>query len=184
MEGGRRFNTQPAFTRRKDGQGRPPRRGIEKLMRAARRTCEEIQTGVVFMSITLNHTIVPAHDKVASAKFFANLFGLRYEGPMGHFAPVRVNETFTLDFDDQGEGFDVHHYAFQVSEEEFDIIFGRIKEAGLNYGSAPWTPENMQVGNMQSFSSSGAGYTGGDAGGRIVYFRELGGHLLEIRTRA
>jgi catechol 2,3-dioxygenase-like lactoylglutathione lyase family enzyme len=136
------------------------------------------------MSITLNHTIVPAHDKVASAKFFANLFGLRYDGPMGPFAPVRVNETFTMDFDDRRERFDAHHYAFQVSEPEFDAIFGRIKAAGLSYGSAPWTPEDMKVGNMQSFSGSAAGYTESAADGRIVYFRELGGHLLEIRTRA
>ena len=136
------------------------------------------------MSITLNHTIVPAHDKAASAKFFANLFGLRYDGPMGPFAPVRINETLTLDFDDRRDGFDVHHYAFDVSEEEFDQIFGRIKAAGLKYGSAPWTPEDMKVGNQQSLSSSAAGYTESGAGGRIVYFREVNGHLLEIRTRA
>jgi hypothetical protein len=78
----------------------------------------------------------------------------------------------------------MHHYAFHVSEEEFDAIFGRIKEAGLKYGSAPWTPEDMQVGNQQSLSSSPAGYTEGATGGRIVYFREVNGHLLEIRTRA
>jgi hypothetical protein len=42
---------------------------------------------------------VPAHDKEASAKFFANIFGLKYEGAMGHFAPVRINATLTLDFD-------------------------------------------------------------------------------------
>ena len=95
------------------------------------------------MSITLNHTIVPARDKVASAKFFADLFGLNYDGPMGPFAPVRVNEAFTMDFDDRREQFDVHHYAFRVSDEEFDAIFGRIKAAGLSYGSAPWTSEDL-----------------------------------------
>jgi hypothetical protein len=58
------------------------------------------------MSITLNHTIVPAHDKEASAKHFAHLFGLKYEGLMGSFAPVRINETLTLDFDDRHEHFD------------------------------------------------------------------------------
>ncbi|HKD66058.1 MAG TPA: VOC family protein [Candidatus Binataceae bacterium] len=136
------------------------------------------------MSITLNHTIVPARDKVASAKFFADLFGLHYDGPMGPFAPVRVNEAFTMDFDDRREQFDVHHYAFHVSDEEFDAIFGRIKAAGLSYGSAPWTSEDMKVGNLQSFSNSAAGYSASPDGARIVYFRELGGHLLEIRTRA
>jgi hypothetical protein len=50
------------------------------------------------MSITLNHTIVPAHDKEASARFFARIFGLKYEGPMSHFAPVKVNDALTLDF--------------------------------------------------------------------------------------
>ena len=39
------------------------------------------------MAIELNHTIVPSLDKEASAMFFARIFGLRYEGPAGHFAP-------------------------------------------------------------------------------------------------
>jgi catechol 2,3-dioxygenase-like lactoylglutathione lyase family enzyme len=121
------------------------------------------------MSITLNHTIVPAHDKVASAKFFANLFGLTYDGPMGPFAPVRINETLTLDFDDRRERFDSHHYAFQVSDEEFDAIFGRIKAAGLKYGSMPWTPDDMQIYGLD--------------GGRKIYFRDPDGHLMEVRTR-
>src|ERR1700739_5124343 len=86
------------------------------------------------MATTLNHTIVPAHDKEASAKFFAHIFGLKYEGAMSHFAPVRINETLTLDFDNS-DRFEVHHYAFHVSDTEFDAIFGRIKEAGLPYGS-------------------------------------------------
>jgi catechol 2,3-dioxygenase-like lactoylglutathione lyase family enzyme len=86
------------------------------------------------MAITLNHTIVPAHDKQASAKFFAHIFGLKYEGAMGHFAPVRVNETLTLDFDNW-DHFEMHHYAFHVSDAEFDAIFGRIKEEGIPYGT-------------------------------------------------
>ena len=53
------------------------------------------------MAIMLDHTIVPAHDKEASARFFARIFGLRYEGPVSHFAPVRINDGLTLDFDDR-----------------------------------------------------------------------------------
>jgi catechol 2,3-dioxygenase-like lactoylglutathione lyase family enzyme len=121
------------------------------------------------MSITLNHTIVPAHDKVASAKFFAHLFGLTYGGPMGPFAPVRINETLTLDFDDRRERFDGHHYAFLVSDEEFDAIFSRLKAAGLKYGSMPWTAEDMQI-----YDSEGC---------RRVYYRDPDGHLMEVRTR-
>jgi catechol 2,3-dioxygenase-like lactoylglutathione lyase family enzyme len=121
------------------------------------------------MAITLDHTIVPAHDKAASAQFFANLFGLTYTGPMGPFAPVRINQTLTLDFDDRRQGFEVHHYAFHVSEGEFDAIFERIKAAGLTYGSQPWTPEDLKIRELN--------------GGRTIYFRELNGHLLEIRTQ-
>jgi catechol 2,3-dioxygenase-like lactoylglutathione lyase family enzyme len=121
------------------------------------------------MSITLNHTIVPAHDKVASAKFFANLFGLTYGGPMGPFAQVRINDSLTLDFADWRERFNGHHYAFLVSEQEFEDILERVKAAGLKYGSMPWTPDDMQIYGLD--------------GGRKIYFRDPDGHLMEVRTR-
>jgi catechol 2,3-dioxygenase-like lactoylglutathione lyase family enzyme len=124
------------------------------------------------MTIELNHTIVPAHDKEASAQFFARIFGLHYESSDGYFAPMRVNERLTLDFDDDYEAtdrFDVHHYAFHVSDEEFDAIFKRAQEAGLAYGSDPRNAEN---GKLNSWN-----------GGRGVYFRDPNGHLLELMTR-
>lgn len=120
------------------------------------------------MAITLDHTIVPAHDKVAAAEFFAKIFGLTYDGPTGPFAPVQVNETLTFDFDERRQGFEVHHYAFHVSDNDFDAIFARIKDAGLTYGSQPWTPEDMQIRTVRD--------------GRIVFFRDLDSHLLEVRT--
>jgi hypothetical protein len=89
------------------------------------------------MAITLNHTIVPARDKVAAARFFAGIFGLDFQEPSGHFAPVHVNETLTLLFGED-TSFDSHHYAFHVSDAEFDAILGRIKKAGFAFGSAPW----------------------------------------------
>ena len=119
------------------------------------------------MAIALDHTIVPAHDKDDSARFFARIFGLSYDGPEGFFAPVRVNDTLTLDFDTD-TGFGVHHYAFKVSEAEFDQIFARIKDEGIAYGSAPGAPDNMQT------------YT--HRGGRGVYFHDPGGHLMEVLT--
>jgi catechol 2,3-dioxygenase-like lactoylglutathione lyase family enzyme len=121
------------------------------------------------MAITLNHTIVPAHDKDASAKFFAHMFGLKYEGAMGHFAPVRINETLTLDFDNWDK-FEMHHYAFHVGDAEFDAIFGRIKEAGIPYGSGPFSQEDMRINERR--------------GGRGVYFKDPNGHVLELLTRA
>ncbi len=75
------------------------------------------------MTITLNYTIIPARDKQASAEFFARIFGLHIESTVGHFAAVRVNDTLTFDFADR-EVFESHHYAFHVSDEEFDAIFG------------------------------------------------------------
>jgi catechol 2,3-dioxygenase-like lactoylglutathione lyase family enzyme len=120
------------------------------------------------MPIVLNHTIVPASDKEMSARWFARVFGLSYEGPMGHFAPVKVNDTLTLDFDDWDK-FDMHHYAFHVSEEEFDSIFGRVKTEGIAYGSGPRSLEDMDINTR--------------LGGRGVYFRDPNGHILELMTR-
>ena len=89
------------------------------------------------MTIHLDHTIVPATDKVAVAAFFADIFGLTVKPGQGHFAQVQVNERLTLDFADApepwgGPGFDPragqsHHYAFHVSEAEFEAIFGRVQ---------------------------------------------------------
>ena len=60
------------------------------------------------MTIILNHTIVPARDKLAAARWFAGIFGLNFnEQESDHFAPVRVNETLTLLFD-QDTSFDSH----------------------------------------------------------------------------
>src|SRR4051794_10927627 len=93
----------------------------------------------------LNHLLVPAKDKIASADFFAEIMGLE-RGPVGHFAPVKVNESLVLDFADVNDvdlwkpeqGHYVReHYAFEVSDEEFDAIFGRIREKDLRYGSGP-----------------------------------------------
>ena len=119
------------------------------------------------MTITLNHTIVPSRDKAAAARNFAQLFGLPFERAEGHFAPVRVNDTLTLLFDED-EGFESHHLAFHVSDAEFDAIFGRIKEAGLAYGSAPWSLDDGKLNDWN--------------GGRGVYFKNPDGHILELMT--
>jgi catechol 2,3-dioxygenase-like lactoylglutathione lyase family enzyme len=89
------------------------------------------------MTITLNHTIVWASDKEGAARLFAKIFGLRFEGSGGHFAPVRVNDTLTLDFTDAKGTIAGQHYAFHVSDAEFDAILQRVKDAGLAFGSGP-----------------------------------------------
>ena len=120
-------------------------------------------------SIELDHTIVPARDKERAARFFARIFGLAYEGLSGHFAPVRVNGSLTLDFDDRWPSFEPHHYAFRVSREAFDGIFARVQAEGIPYGSAPWSRTDGQL-NL-----------GG--GGRQFYFDDPDGHVLEAFTR-
>jgi len=130
------------------------------------------------MTIRLDHTIVPATDKVAAAAFFADIFGLTVKPVLGHFAQVQVNESLTLDFADTpepwgGPGFDPrtgqsHHYAFHVSEAEFEAIFDRVQAKGLPYGSGPFNHTDGQL------------YT--RRGGRGFYFEDPYGHLLEVMT--
>lgn len=116
----------------------------------------------------LNHTIVPAHDKEVSAKFFAGIFGLSYDGAVSHFAPVKVNDQLTMDFDNSSE-FKSHHYAFKVTDTEFDSIFSRLQASGNAYGSEPRTPADGKLNERY--------------GGRGVYWLDHDGHMMEILTR-
>lgn len=118
--------------------------------------------------IVLDHTIVPAQDKVKSAEFFARIFGLKYESMSGHFAPVKVNDSLTLDFDNR-DTFDHHHYAFYVTDIEYDAIFARVKAENIPYGSEPRHQDNMETNNRR--------------GGRGFYFKDPNGHSLELLTR-
>jgi catechol 2,3-dioxygenase-like lactoylglutathione lyase family enzyme len=121
------------------------------------------------MPITLNHTIVPSRDKVAAAQFFARIMGLEYQGLHYHFAPVQVNDTLTLDFDDADQ-FECHHYAFLVSDEEFDGILARVRAENISIGSGPDGGWDGKLNNH--------------FGGRGFYFPDPSGHLLELMTRA
>ena len=119
------------------------------------------------MEITLNHTIIPSYDKVKSAEFYTRIFGFKYIGKFARFIVVRVNKTLCLDFA-SSEKFEPHHYAFKVSEQDFDAIFKRLKMENIKYGSEPYNPENMKINH--------------DNDGRGIYFRDASGHLLEILT--
>ena len=120
------------------------------------------------MAISLNHTIVPARDKAAAARLFAQLFGLAYEQRDGYFEPVKVNDALTFLFSDEESAFESHHYAFHVTDAEFDAIFRRVQQAGLVYGSAPWSAADGKLNDW--------------GGGRGVYFATPDGHLLELMT--
>jgi len=130
------------------------------------------------MTIRLDHTIVPAQDKHAAAQFFAHVFGLEVEPGRHHFAKVRVNDSLTLAFADEpeawgGPGMDPksgqsHHYAFHISDDEFEQIFSRVKSLGIPYGSEPYSHEDRRINTRR--------------GGRGFYFEDPNGHLLEVMT--
>src|SRR4029077_1877524 len=95
-----------------------------------RRVCAKRPSRRKPMTITLNHTIVWARDKEGAARFFAEIFGLRFEGSGGHFAPVRVNDTLTRDSAEARGTMRSQHYAFHVSDTEFAAILQRTRTLG------------------------------------------------------
>ena len=71
------------------------------------------------MAVQLNHTIVPVTDKEVSARFLAEILGLDPPQPFGPFLCLETANGVSLDYDDRGLP-EHHHYAFLVTEEEFD----------------------------------------------------------------
>lgn len=120
------------------------------------------------MTISLNHTIVPAHDKHVSAKFFADIMGLAVEPSAGHFVPVKITDTLTFDFDNS-DRFESHHYAFRVSDTELDAILDRVKAARVDYFA---DPGHRRSGELNNYNA-----------GRGFYFPDPNGHNLEVGTR-
>ena len=117
----------------------------------------------------LNHTIVYSRDKRAAANFFADLFGLPKPVRYGPFLGVETGNEVTLDFYEAEGEIASQHYAFLVTEREFDEIFGRIQARGLPYWADPGQSRQGEINRND--------------GGRGVYFEDPSGHLLEIITR-
>jgi extradiol dioxygenase family protein len=121
------------------------------------------------MTVTLNHTIVHATDKHASASFLVEILGVGPATTYGPFAVVQVGDT-SLDFADDHapDGFQRQHYCFLVSEEEFDAIWGRIKERGLMFWADPFHRREGEINHNDE--------------GRGLYWEDPDGHNLEIIT--
>jgi catechol 2,3-dioxygenase-like lactoylglutathione lyase family enzyme len=121
------------------------------------------------VAVQLNHTIVSASDPATSAAFLADVLGLPAPEPYGPFLVVEAANGVSLDYVGAHDDITPQHYAFLVSEEEFDAIFGRIEERGLDY----WAdPHKGQPGRINTRD-----------GGRGVYWDDPDGHVLEILTR-
>lgn len=121
------------------------------------------------MSVELNHTIVRCRDQVKSAVFFAEILGLPAPKSFGHFTVIETSNGVSLDFaEDDGE-IAHQHYAFLISEEEFDQVFARIAERKISYWADP--------------AKNRAGRINQRDGGRGLYFEDPDGHFLEVLTR-
>jgi catechol 2,3-dioxygenase-like lactoylglutathione lyase family enzyme len=118
------------------------------------------------MAVQLNHTIVPVEDKEASANFLAEILGLDPPKPFGPFLCLETANGVSLDYDDRG-ALEHHHYAFLVTETEFDAIFTRVTERGLTYWADPGHHQENRINNH----------------GRGFYFEDPSGHNMEVLTR-
>jgi len=121
------------------------------------------------MAVELNHTIVHAHDAEASAQFLSDVLGLEPPRRFGPFIVVDVANRVSLDFLSTDEDIITEHYAFLVSETEFDEIFARIEQRGLDYFADPRLSRRGEINRND--------------GGRGLYFKDPAGHYLEIITR-
>ena len=121
------------------------------------------------MTAELNHTIVAARDKVASATFLTKLLELPAPTSFGPFQVVTLANGVSLDFLETSEDIRPQHYAFLVSEVEFDTIFARLRALGLRYWADPHRQQPNEINTRD--------------GGHGVYFEDPNGHVLELLTR-
>lgn len=120
------------------------------------------------MPVDLNHTIVPSKDKQASAEFLAAILGLKVAPQWGPFMPIETANGVTLDYMDSEE-FRPNHYCFLVTEPEFDAVFDRIKEQGIDFWADPGHLKHREINHLY--------------GGRGVYFDDPSGHNMEVITQ-
>src|SRR5437588_4049643 len=123
------------------------------------------------MPIAFNHTIVAARDKRESAEFLTELFGLPSPVPFGPFQTVTLEHGASLDYADVPDDEEIRpqHYAFLVSEDDFDAIYGKIQSRGLQHWADPRQARPGEINHNH--------------GGRGVYFLDPAGHAMEILTR-
>jgi len=117
----------------------------------------------------LNHTIIWCHDKVQSSEFLTRILGLPPAKPFRNFMVVQLDNDVSLDFMEKEGEIARQHYAFLVSEREFDESFARIRSERLDYWADPACSQPGEINHH--------------FGGRGVYFADSDGHLLEFITK-
>lgn len=121
------------------------------------------------MGAELNHTIVWCHDKQVSANFLADMLGRPAPHAFYNFLVVDLDNNVSLDFMEKSGEIALQHYAFLIGDEDFDAVYGRIRDRNLDH----WAdPARTQPGEINHHF-----------GGRGVYFPDPNGHLLEVITR-
>jgi len=116
----------------------------------------------------LNHTIVWCSDKRRSADFLTDILGAPPARPFLHFLVVELENGVSLDYLEKSGSVSPQHYAFLVSDTEFDAAFGKIQQQGIAY----WAdPARSQPGQINTHF-----------GGRGVYFADPDIHLMELIT--
>lgn len=121
------------------------------------------------MSIEFNHTIINVYDKQKSATFITEILGLPEPKPFLHFLVVPTSNNVSLDFCNSTEKVEPQHYAFLVSDNEFDEIFKRIINKSVIYWADPGKQHPNEINHH--------------FGGRGFYFEEPSGHFLEVITK-
>ncbi len=121
------------------------------------------------MGVQLNHAIVWCKDKRRSATFLSDILGRSRPTRFGPFLVVEVDNGVSLDFHDIDGKIASQHYAFLVGEDDFEAIFGRIRDRRLDYWADPGQTQHGKINHHH--------------GGRGVYFEDPDGHLLEVITR-
>ena len=116
-----------------------------------------------------NHTIVWSSDHVKSARFLAEILGRAPPVRFGPFEVVELDNGVSLDFMNVSGPIQAQHYAFLISETEFDAVLARIRERELNYWADPYHRRPAAINHSD--------------GGRGVYFTDPDGHDLEVMTR-
>tara|TARA_R110002049_G_scaffold140930_4_gene302273 strand:- start:585 stop:965 length:381 start_codon:yes stop_codon:yes gene_type:complete len=125
------------------------------------------------MTIRINHILLPARDKDASARFLADILGCEVSdksagAPSGRFAVIRLDDGSTLDFAEM-ENVTPVHIAFEVTEDGFDAILNRLTANGVTYSA---DPRHRRQGEINA-----------NEGGRGLYFQDSDGHNFELLTK-